>query len=135
MSQGNEPRRRRWSSDSSRRNDDQDDAENWLAGIRPDPSERDGDREDAFSRWSSASADEMPERRGRRWPEADREPERDRGPSGTPPRGFPADTGRGRAEDPATERGSRTRPPAGPPAGSNGRPSGSGQDSPGYAAP
>ena len=36
MSNGSEPRRRRWSSDSSRRVEDQDDAENWLAGFRPD---------------------------------------------------------------------------------------------------
>lgn len=37
MAFGKEPRRRRWSSDSSRRKDEADDAEDWLAGYRPDP--------------------------------------------------------------------------------------------------
>src|SRR5438067_2325633 len=37
MTSGHEPRRRRWSSDSARRKPDVDDAEDWLAGYRPDP--------------------------------------------------------------------------------------------------
>src|SRR5437773_2415223 len=37
MTLGNGPRRRRWSSDSAKRKGDLDDAEDWLAGYRPDP--------------------------------------------------------------------------------------------------
>jgi hypothetical protein len=39
MTYGTEPRRRRWSSDSSR-SDEVDEAENWLAAYRPAPGER-----------------------------------------------------------------------------------------------
>src|SRR5690349_15388920 len=66
MTYGSEPRRRRWSSDSSRRENEQDDAENWLAGIRPDPSG--DDRLDAFRSPSGSdpAADGTTGRHGRR---------------------------------------------------------------------
>src|SRR6266511_3554455 len=42
MTYGNEPRRRGRSSDSSRRGDHDDEAEDWLAGYRPAPDEHTG---------------------------------------------------------------------------------------------